>query len=266
MWSMTNTPNLATALPLELVGTAAVVDLEAACELFGCETLPYPLGRSRPVGSVWLLTRDVGPIEDRLDGGDLRGLRTWVEAVARAEMWVGCRVSYRDDDIPDLRLNGVRTDEVAFIAVQRNHPEVVDIVDVYAVSSADLGAVVADSVGLVRAGVHPRIAVSGCGDRLPAPTELMDEYDNFGFPIPPAGPSVRAVDGRDVEVIGTLESLCGPARHWVRPDDDGDYLYVPGDAGFAEPLDAGTLRSYIDGLIGNADADIRTDTSVGWDE
>lgn len=132
MWSMTNTPNLATALPLELVGTAAVVDLEAACELFGCETLPYPLGRSRPVGSVWLLTRDVGPIEDRLDGGDLRGLRTWVEAVARAEMWVGCRVSYRDDDIPDLRLNGVRTDEVAFIAVQRNHPEVVDIVDVYA--------------------------------------------------------------------------------------------------------------------------------------
>ncbi|SUA03161.1 Uncharacterised protein [Mycolicibacterium fortuitum] len=59
MSSMTDAPSLDTE-SLDAVGTIAVVDLEAACELYGRDMLPYPLGRSRPVGSVWLLTREVG--------------------------------------------------------------------------------------------------------------------------------------------------------------------------------------------------------------
>ncbi|MGV0743295.1 hypothetical protein [Mycolicibacterium sp. XJ870] len=267
---MTQTPSLTTTLPLDPVGTVAVVDLEAACELFGRDMLPYPLGRSRPVGSLWLLTRDVQPIEDRLHGGDLRGVRAWVEAFVRAEVCVGCRVSYRDEDSLDLRLNGLRAGGLGFVAVQRNDPEVVDIVDIYAVSPADLGAVLADLVGLADAGAHARIAVVGQDHRLPSPPETIDEYDAFGFPIPyegPRSPAVHIVDGRDVGAIGTVQSLRGPARHLVQVDDDGDYLYARDDAGYAEPLDAETLRACIDELIADDVAPgRRTEMSVRWDE
>jgi hypothetical protein len=84
MGFMTDMPSLATTVAFDEVGTVAVVDLEAACELYGRDMLPYPLGRSRPVGSVWLATRDVGLIDDRLNGGDLHGIRAWVEALVRA--------------------------------------------------------------------------------------------------------------------------------------------------------------------------------------
>lgn len=266
MWSMTHGPSLGTTEPLYVVGTIAVVDLEAACELYGRDMLPYPLGRSRPVGSLWLLTRDVGPIEDRLNGGDLAGIRAWVEAFVRADVCVGCRVSISDGDIPDLRLNGLLAGGSGFVAVQHSDPDGVDTVTVYAVSPAAVGAVIADSVGLVGAGSHPRIAVAGLEDRLPAPPpEVVDEYDDFGFPIPRAeseGPPVRVVDGSDVTAIGTVQTLSGPIRFWVTVDDDGDYLYAPDDAGYAEPLDAELLRAYIDGPI----ADDVAQTSLWWDE
>lgn len=246
---MTHTPSLETTVPLELVGTAAVVDLEAACELYGRDMLPYPLGRSRPVGSVWLLTREVGAIENRLNGGDLFGVRAWVEAFVRADDCVGCRVSFSAEGAPDLRVSGLRAADSGFVAVQRSDSGGIDVVDLYAASPADLAAATADSVGLVGAGSHARIAVVGLEDRLPAPTELADEYDDLGFPIPraePDGPAVHVVDGSDVAAIGTVQSLSGSTRYWVQVDGDGDYLYAPDDAGYAEPLDAETLRACLE--------------------
>lgn len=262
-------PSLATAVPLDLIGTATVVDLEAACELYGRDMLPYPLGRSRPVGSVWLLTREVPPIEDRLNGGDLARIRAWVEAVVRADVCVGCRVSL-SDDTPDLRLHALRADELGFVAVQHRDSDGVDIVDIYAVlSPGSFGTVIADAVALVGPGSHPCLAVTGCGDRLPAPPEVDDEYDDFGFPIPhaePRGPSVHVVDGRHVVAIGSLQSRCDQTRHWVQIDDDGDYLYAPGDAGYAEPLDAEGLRTCVAELIAADVADTRTEISARWGE
>lgn len=263
---MTHAPSLGTTEPLDVVGTVAVVDLEAACELYGRDMLPFPLGRSRPVGSVWLLTREVGPIEDRLNGGDLAGVRAWVEAFVRADVCVGIRVSLADGGTPDLQLNGLLAGESGFVAVQHSDPDGVDIVDIYRVSAGMLGAAIADSVGLVGAGSHPRIAVAGLGDRLPAPPpEVVEIYDDLGFPIPhaePEGRPVRVVDGSDVAAIGTVQSLSGPIRYWVNLDDDGDYLYAPDDAGYAEPLDAQLLRAYIDGPV----ADDLAETSLWWDE
>jgi hypothetical protein len=256
-------PSLATTVSFDLVGTVAVVDLEVACELYGRDMLPYPLGRSRPVGSVWLATREVEPIDDRLNDGDLRGIRAWVEALVRADVCVECRVSFSDDDTPDLRLHGLQAGELGFAAVQRSDRHAVDTVDIYAVSPGVLGEVIADSAGLLGPGVHTRIAVAGGGDRLPAPPEMVDEYDDFGFPIPHTDsrdPAVRTVDGRDVVATGTVQSRHDPARHWgvdperrllqwVQISDDGDYMYAPGGAGYAEPLDAETLRVCIDRLI-----------------
>lgn len=272
---MTDAPSLDTE-SLDAVGTIAVVDLEAACELYGRDMLPYPLGRSRPVGSVWLLTREVGAIEDRLNGGDLTGIRAWVEAFVRADVCVGCRVSLSDDGAPDLRLQGLSADESGLVAVQRSDADGVDVVDIYSTSPAGVSAAIADSVGLLGPGSHSRIAVAGLEDRLPAPPpEAVDEYDDFGFQIPHAesdGPPVHMVDARDVAAIGTVQSLSGSTRYWVTVDGDGDYLYAPDDAGYAEPLDAETLRACLDGTVSDAIADMAGEVadgwhdSVGWDE
>ncbi|KWX65985.1 hypothetical protein [Mycobacterium sp. NAZ190054] len=242
----------------ELVGTVAVVDLESACELYGRDTLPYPLGRSRPVGSVWLATREVGPVDDRLDDGDLRGVRTWVEALVRADVCVECRVQYFDEDLPDLRLHATRAGDCGFVALQGRDPDGVDVVDIHAVSPDSLGVVIAEMAGLVGAGAYPRIAVTGGGDRIPKPPEALDEYDDRGLTITPAGPgepAVSVVDGRDVAATGTVQARHrgsdpeGEILQWVQVRGDGDYLYEAGETGCAEPLDAEMLSAFVGQLI-----------------
>lgn len=257
MVCMSHGPVFPTTVPFEVVGTVAVVDLEAACQLYGRDMLPFPLGRSRPVGSVWLATREAAPIEARLNGGDLHGIRAWVEAVVRADVCVECRVNFLDESTPDLRVHGVRADYCGFLAVQGRDREGVDVVDIYRVSPGALGPAVAETAGLVGPGAHTRIAVSGDGIRLPDAPEIRDEYDEFGFLIPRAElrePAVPIVDGRDVVATGTVRprSRGTDAQRmlqWVQVSGDGDYLYEPGDAGYAEPMDTAMLTDCIDGLI-----------------
>ncbi len=244
------------------VCTIAVVDLEAACALYGRDTLPQPLGRSRPVGSVWLLRRDVEPIEDRLRDGDLRAARTWVEALVRAEATVQCRVSFSDAGDPELRVHGVRAGASGYVAAQRRDRDGVDVVDIHAVSPYALSEAVVQSAGLVGAGGRIRVAAAGRED-LPAPPAAAAEYDDFGFLIPGAEPrdaALEVVDGHKVVAIGTVRTWKDADRHWggeatrhvlqwIQIDGDGDYLYAPGGAGYAEPLDAQLLGTCIDELI-----------------
>ena len=245
-----------------LVGTAAVVDLEAACALYGRESLPDPLGRSRPVGSVWLLSRDTGPIENRLNGGDLHAAREWVQAVLRTEAFLACRVSFTDADTPDVRVHALRTGESGYVAVQRIAADGIDVVDIVEVAPHALGLAVAESVGLVGAGGRIRIAVTG-GGRLPAPPETVDEYDDFGLLIPSAEPrdtALQLIDGRELVAVGVVQSWHDPDRRWdgdanrqtlqwVQVSGDGDYLYSPGGVGDAEPMDLDLLRACIDRTV-----------------
>lgn len=263
---MTYSPWLPETVARELVGTVAVVDLESACELFGRDTLPYPLGRSRPVGSVWLATRDVRPIDERLDDGDLRGVRAWVEAFVRCDVGVECRVRYPDEAAPDLRLHAVRSGDQGFVAVQGRDRDGVDVIDIYAVSPARLAVAVAETAGLHRAGAHPRIAVTAGGDRgLDDAGEDADvddggEYGNLDFLVSHAAPAVPGVDRGDITATGTVQTRYDPARQWgtdperrvlewIHVRDDGDYLFEPDDAVYAEPLDTETLTAYIAGFI-----------------
>ncbi|MGE2726072.1 hypothetical protein [Mycolicibacterium pulveris] len=268
-------PSLATTARPELVGTVAVVDLEAACELYGRDMLPYPLGRRRPVGSVWLATRGVAPIEYRLDG-DLCGIRAWVEALVRADVCVECRVSYRGEGTADLRLHGLRAGELGFVAAQGVDREGIDVVHIYAVPPVALGTVIVDWAGLVGAGDHARIAVTGNGHGLPEPPGLLDEPDDFGFPTPHTRPQesgIRTVDEQNVVATGSVQSRYDPAGHWgIDADrrilrwvqvDDGDYLYAPGNAGYAEPMDAETLRGCIEGFIADDLAIVRGESGGG---
>lgn len=229
-----------------------MVDLEAACELYG-RGLPRPLGRSRPVGSVWLATRAVAPIEDRLHDGDLRSVRAWVAAVMRADVAIECSVHFFRDGGADLRVHGMRAGESSFVAVQTREADGIDVVDIHGMPPVALAAAVVDVIGLVGAGARPRIAVPGDGDQLPGATELRDEYDDLGFLIPRAEirDPVPVVDVADIVATGKVR-VQGRSLQWVQIVDDGDYLYESGGTGYAEPMDAATLVSCLDGLIAEA--------------
>ncbi len=243
------------------VDRVAVVDLESACALFGRETLPYPLGRSRPVGSVWLATRAGEPIADRLAGGDLRGVRSWVEALVRSDVCVECRVHPFDAHTPELRLHALRAGESGFVAVQTRDQHGVDVVDIYSVAPDALAAAIAESVGLVGAGAHPRIALAGDGNHLPKKPVTAEDFDDLGFPVRRDEPdelSARVLDVSEVVATGTVQTRCERAQHrgtdpqsrilqWVQVSGDGDYIYD--FDGHAEPLSADMLRSFIEGFI-----------------
>ncbi len=243
------------------VDTVAVVDLESACALFGWDMLPYPLGRSRPVGSVWLATRAGEPIADRLAGGDLPGVRSWVEALVRSDVCVECRVHSLDAHAPELRLHALRAGESGFVAVQTRDRDGIDVVNIHSVAPDALAAAIAESVGLVGAGAHPRIAVAGGGNHLPKMPDTLDEYDDLGFPVWRAEPDelpARVFDVSEIVATGTVQTRYEPARQWgpdpqsrilqwARVSGDGDYIYE--SDGHAEPLSEDMLRSFIEGFI-----------------
>jgi len=232
---MTYGPGIA-ATPVD---TVAVVDRESACALFGWETLPYPLGRSRPVGSVWLATRAGEPIADRLADGDLPGVRSWVEALVRSDACVECRVHTFAARMPEVRLHALRAGESGFVAVQTRDQDGHDVVDIYSVAPDALAAAVAESVGLVGAGAHPRIAVAGGGNRLPKMPDTAEEYGDLGFPVRRAESDelpARVFDVSEVVATGTVQPRHKPARQWgtdpqsrilqwVQVRGDGDYIY-----------------------------------------
>ena len=233
------------------VCTIAVVDLEAACALYGRDALPPPLGRSRPVGSFWLLSR--APVHKRLGEGDLREVRSWVGDLVRADATVQCRVSFSDAGTADIRIHALRVGGSGFFAVQRRDGDGVDVVDIRRVAPYALGSVIAEAAGLVGAGCRVRVAVSGGGDLLPAPPAAVDEYDDFGFLVPSAEPrdaALSVVDTRVVVAIGTLSTSNTHVLQWIRIAEDGDYLYAPDGVGYAEPLDVGLLRTCIEDLVG----------------
>ncbi|WBP93837.1 hypothetical protein O6072_22830 [Mycolicibacterium neoaurum] len=242
-----------------VAGTFAVVDMEAACALYGRDTLPEPLGRTRPVGSLWLLSRDMGPVENRLHGGDLHEVRKWVRALVEVEVCLELRVSFAALDTPDLRVHGLLSGHTGFIATQRVDREGVDVVDIAEVAPHALGSALSGSVPLVGAGTRIRVAVTGGERSLPAPPASADEFDDFGFLVPKAEPrdsALEIVDGRAVVSVGTLRSWHNPDHRWGGDPnrqvlqwfqiDDGDYLYAPGAAGYAEPMDRELLRTRID--------------------
>lgn len=243
------------------VDTVAVIDLESACALFGWGTLPYPLGRSRPVGSVWLAARAGEPIADRLAAGDLLGVRSWVEALVRSDVCVECRVHPFDAHTPELRLHALRAGESGFVAVQTRDQDGVDVIDIYSVAPDALAAAVAESVGLVCAGAHPRIAVTGGENLLPKMPDTLEEYDDLGFPVRRAESDelpARVVDVSEVVATGTVQTRYEPARQWgtdpqrrllqwVQVSGDGDYIYE--FDGHAEPLSEDMLRTFIEGFI-----------------
>ncbi|OBI82500.1 ESX secretion-associated protein EspG [Mycobacterium asiaticum] len=244
-----------------LVGTIDLADLDTLCELRGAEFLPYPLMREG--GSP-------GPeapssVAARFDDGDLRVFRGWIETQANADVWVECRVLYRDDDIPDTRLSACRSTGLGFLAAQQPGQ---NLVDVYELSPPDIAAAIADGMRPSGPGSHPHVVIpkyvnyfresaaeSGGFDDL----DDEDDYDVIVRADRPALEQAATVRDADVLALATVQSRCEPARAWgvdwakdflvwVQLDGDGDYIY---DADFqhAVPATHETLRNRIEALI-----------------
>ncbi len=150
--------------------------------------------------------------------GDLPGVRSWVEALVRSDVCVECRVHSLGAHTLDLRLHALRAGESGFVAGQTREQDGVDVVDIYSVAPDALAAAIAESVGLVGAGAHPRIAVAGGGSRLPKKTpETLEEFDDLGFPVRRAESDempARVINGSEVVVTGTVQTRNEPARQW----------------------------------------------------
>lgn len=250
------------------VGSIAVVDLEALARLRGDYSLPYPLGRSRPVGSAWLLGLDEAPLADRLNGGDPAVFRDWLESCASADIWVECRVNYTCADEPDTRIHAFRSGRSAFLAKQRPDEKLVDVVEISSLSMEDLGSVVAASVGLTKPGAHARIVVPRFSRS--SSTELRDSDEDFSVSIRDIAPDDSApivVDDVRVTAMGALQSRCDETARWgvdetkdvvawVYIEDDGDYVFSP-DFSIAIPLGVDMLEKRINGLIASDVAALR---------
>jgi hypothetical protein len=157
----------------------------------------------------------------------------------------------------------VRAGDRGFLAVQSTDRDAVDVVVIYAVSPEVVCALIADSVGLVGAGTHPRIMVASCVDQLSTTTDLAENSDDLNFLVAETvsdDQPVHSVDERRILATGTLQAggnsaprfSIDPERRvlrWVQVVDDGDYLSASGEADYFEPLDAEMLRACIDVLI-----------------
>lgn len=165
------------------VDTVAVVDLSRRAHCSAGKRCPIRWGVAGPSGrcglpaepaSRSLIASPMGTFPEFDHGGSL----------VRSDVCVECRVHSLGAHTLDLRLHALRAGESGFVAGQTREQDGVDVVDIYSVAPDALAAAIAESVGLVGAGAHPRIAVAGGGSRLPKKTpETLEEFDDLGFPV-----------------------------------------------------------------------------------
>jgi hypothetical protein len=262
---------LVTTIALKRVGSVELTDWIGMCAGQG-DGIPYPLWRTRRDPYWGVVEQGLPPFAERFHG-ELGPLQEWAETYARADIWVECRVRAFASDLNDIRLVAHRMGEAGFVATQR---PIGDVVDVYRLSTLDIGAAVADRADLVRPGTRPSIAIAGFLDNFigtgigPDSLSVDDsgEEDDYGFSVrhiePTRSDSVR-ISCDDVLLLATVQSHCDPLQirgvdwgrdvaAWVRVKGDGDYIYAAGRDRLV-PVNSQTLRGKVDELIA---ADVRT--------
>ncbi len=196
---------------------------------------------------------------DRLDHGDLRPFRGWIDAYIDADIWVACRVHYRNPDTPDRRILAYYAGQTGYIAAQRSND---DVVEVSELSAADLGASIAGSVGLIRPGrTQPGIVIPGYVGYFVHEATPDDDDEVYAVRVGDRSSQHEhpVVDDGDVTALAIIQSRWQPPRRWgvdwtksvvvcVQTESDGDYIYTP-DFSHAVPVTELVLSERIDELI-----------------
>ena len=192
------------------VGEVDLADLAEIGRLQGRDGLPYPFAYTRPQKQYG---RRVASVADRLDHRDLRPFRGWIDAYIDADIWVACRVHYRNPDAPDRRILAYYAGQAGYIAAQRSND---DVVEVSEVSAADLGASIAGSVGLIRPGrTQPGIVIPGyVGYFVDEATPDDDEV--YAVRVGDRSPQHEhpVVDDGAVTALAIIQSRWQPPRRW----------------------------------------------------
>ena len=241
------------ALPwctMRRVGDLDLSELAAVRRSRGHDELPYPFAHTRKGAH----RADHQP---NVSGE----LSDWVDAYLTAEVWVSCRVHHSDPTSADGRLLAYLSGTTAYLASQRDTE---DVVDVSSLASADLGAAVADSIGLTGPGRREQIVIPGYVGYFTAQAATEFDCDDYDHPVRiSAGEAphadVRLVADDDVTALATIESRWQPPRNWgtewtgntlacVQIGEDGDYLYTP-DFAYAVPVSRQALGNRIGALI-----------------
>ncbi|WP_165618347.1 ESX secretion-associated protein EspG [Mycobacterium talmoniae] len=256
-------------MTLRSMGSIHLADLARTCDHHGYEHLPYPFMPETISRRDGHNTDESPPFSDRFDRGDPRIVREWMEAYARADIWVECRVIHSYADTLDTRILAFRAGTKGFFATQQPNT---DTVEVFELSPYELGAAVASSVGLTKSGSHPRIVIPKYVNYFREPANDTEAGDGEFSVLRPvrstrAGANVTVVSNAEVTALAIVQSHCEPARGWgidwdkkfvpwVHVRDDGDYIYTA-DFSHAAPLTEKDLSDRIDRLIAHDVAVLR---------
>jgi len=244
------------------VGSLDLLDLQLINERNGRDPLPYPFMLTEPTRFEFVdeLADYASHLPDRLRSGDLSVFAKCLDAWTRVDVTVTGHVQHIPGDTPSTRLLAFRAGQAGYLLEQRTDA---DVIDVFTLSPFELGAAIAQAMGLEEPGQHTRIVIP---EFLPNRRAVTDDDDVVVRHDVIDNPGVK-VPASHLTAVGTVQSSWRPAREWgvdtrrppltwMRMWDDGEYLGVP-DRSRGIPLTVALLRDRIDNLIADDIAMLR---------
>jgi hypothetical protein len=245
---------------MNLVGSISIVDLTVVSRYFGRDFIPFPFMQTREAGMspVAFEEYERGVI-DRFDNGDLRAIRNWAGTYVRSDIRVEAHVQFIPADTTSVRVVAHRMGDSGYFARQT----VADVVEIFSLSPYDLGGAVAEAMETAKPGSQPAIVIPEYQPRKPVVAEdagvsVTSREESSG-----AAKILRS----DLVAVATVQSHWRPTRKWgvdrakaavvwVRPANDGDYIYSP-EFSAAHPMSKAQLAQRIDRLIADDIAVLR---------
>lgn len=256
-------PDRQVRVSLKRLGQLEIVGVEAISESYGRDFMPHPFAhtQSSPFTGLDGYTRYSRELIERINNGDLGGLKDWFADYVSADLRVECVIDTNDQ--PRRRLLAHRRGSAGYLAIQQTDE---DIVDVYSLAPNQLGAAIAASADLTDPGEHATIVIPEMAGKQPARNENTGQVSVHIQPTTATGGTV-AVSSTEITTFARVQSRRRPARDWgfdrdkkavvwVRIDEDGDYVYAPGYK-YLTPVTTRDLAQRIDQLITEDVAAIR---------
>jgi hypothetical protein len=245
------------------VGTLDLLDLQLINERYGRDPLPYPFMLTEPTRFEFVdeLAEYASHLPERLRSGDLSVFAKCLDAWTRVDVTVTGHVQHIPGDTPSIRLLAFRAGQVGYLLEQRTDA---DVIEVSTLSPFELGAAIAQAMGLEAPGRHTRIVIP---EFLPSRRAITQDDDDVVVRHDVIDNPGAKVPVSHLTALGTVQSSWRPAREWgidtrrpsvtwMRMWDDGEYLGVP-DRSRGIPLTVALLRDRIDNLIADDIAMLR---------
>ena len=242
------------------VGAISIADLTVVSRHYGRDFIPFPFMQTREaeMPPVAFEEHERGVI-DRFDNGELRPIRNWAGTYVRSDIRVEAHVQHIPADKTSVRVVAHRMGDRGYFAQQTD----ADVVEIFSLSPYDLGGAVAEAMEVTKPGRSQAIVIPEYHSRTPIVTE------DTGVLVKSSEESetITKVARSNLVAVATVQSHWRPTRQWgvdrgknavvwVRPADDGEYIYAPNYSA-AHPMSKMQLAQRIDRLIADDIAVLR---------